>query len=258
MLLIALIAAVWCHATGEAQGIDFDADHTEPFHGKGDDAKRPFGGGSFSRGHWTGQVSLTPWPMSKYVNRHDSKRYNRERPSSAQHAREDTDDWSIERYAVADKRPFGPGVYSRPSAHRTVKRPFGGGAIFSRPRVAGNSKSNYRRYGYSRERRRGQRQSQLSSPNYGSSTAFTDDVGDLRPADAVSRAWMKIADVWRRSRPLYNGRDSEMNDDYGDDEYNNLEFVGEPDDEDKGQSQPGAPRKLEISDNPFEEKRKTV
>lgn len=226
----------------------------EPFHRKGDDAKRPFGGGSFSRGRaydgrWVGgQVSLTPWPMSKYVNRHDAKRHNRER--SAQ-PREETDAWSSHRYPV-DKRPFGPGVYARPLAHRTGKRPFGGGVIFSRPREDGNSKSNYRRYGYSRERR--ERQSQ-NSPNYRSSdlSTFTDD-GGVTPDD-MSRTWLKIADVLQRSQPLYSGLNSNMND-YGDDEYN-LEFVEEQDDEDKSQSQPGA-RKLEISDNPFEEKRKTV
>lgn len=160
--------------------------------------KRPFGSGAFARGRGnspevrgSGQRSLTPWPMSKYVNVDEKKRGR-------------------------DKRPFGPGAFSRPSSQRVGKRPFGGGVIFSRPRDEGNAKLNYGRYGYSRQRRE-PRFDDSPPPN----AAFRDGRHDGRSfreaildGDDEANAWVMTVEDLPLGRSLYSSLDGRSNDEY--------------------------------------------
>lgn len=114
---------------------------------KGDDVKRPFGGGGIfsssrvSGNRWGGKRSLTPWMMSKFaLEDHETKRHQ----DSPHNDEEINYDFM--------KRPFGPRVWSRPSAGREEKRPFGGNMIFSKPRDAG-AKTRFGGYLMSRVRR---------------------------------------------------------------------------------------------------------
>lgn len=166
--------------------------------------KRPFGSVSFARGNspkvrGSGQRSLTPWPMSKYVN--------------------------IDK----NKRPFGPGAFSRPSSQRVGKRPFGGGVIFSRPRDEGTAKSNnYGRYGYSRQRR--EQRFEDSPPN----AAFRDGRHggrSFREAilddDDNADAWMKTVEDLPVGRSPYNCANCRSDDEYDVEYYDNEDPRGD-------------------------------